>query len=441
MNVIRGKIDSIQKQLIKEFSNRKVVIILLISVVISLFSLCLKKSSEFSGKGDKKIDVLSERIGFYELVMNYNGNYIHGSDFYVNYIAAKKYLNKEGNIWGEKGKWIDLDLNARYSYPPLHAAVLTPFTFVSFDRAYRYFTFMNLVLLFLSFLLLAKLTKYPVTVFVFLCMIFIFSSFFDFHIERGQTDIMSLFFFSLFLSFYFKEKKNIYLSAVFLAIAAAFKVLPIIMFLFFLFRKEYKLIAYSVFVGIIIVISTGMHYWYAYFTDAFFYYKDVIIADYLCIDFNCILFSFYKHFNLSKDIFYITKLFGLIILLGYVFIKVKYNNISKQYYLLEISILTLFINLILPWAFAYKLVALPLMFIFPFYLLEYEIKQFKLYLLLYSMLIIFIVPINIHYWPILNNFIDIRYKPILAFSTFCMLVLQILLYLQLIFKKLPKNVL
>lgn len=129
-----------------------------------------------------------------------------------------------------------------FLYPPFALLFFLPFTFVSFFIAQKIFVVLSILCLLLSFFILFKLFKIS---FFSLLAIFLLTLVFNFFPEKftlgmGQINNVVLLLMSLFIYFYMKKRE--YLAGSFLAIAIMLKLSPILLVLFLLIDKRWKVL-------------------------------------------------------------------------------------------------------------------------------------------------------------------------------------------------------
>ncbi len=175
-----------------------------------------------------------------------------GGDFIANYEAANV-LRTGGNIY-------KLEL---FVYPPLIAYLVTAVSGFPFLTAYRIWLGLNLVLLLISFAFIARLTKTPVMAYLFLLACYFHSYFLLFYLERGQFDIIPLFFLAACFYFY-RFSDNEALCALFFSLAALVKIYPAIFGLYFLAKKRWKIIGWAITWSAAIILITDWRLWVEY---------------------------------------------------------------------------------------------------------------------------------------------------------------------------------
>jgi hypothetical protein len=244
-------------KLYREISDNKNIFVLLSVFLVVYFVLGSLLPRLYQWKDDRYRD-LPSAIG--PMAMEK-----FGGDFSAGYAAAQA-LIAGYNIYdnnqkhGDEFKDYFATENSRYIYPPLLAFIQSPLAFLSFESAYRTWLVFNLCLLIFSLYFLARLTETPWSAFVFLLIFYFSANFLYFYMERGQSDIISLFFITL--SFYFYKKENRPLiCALFFALAAMFKLYPALIGFYFLAKKEFRIIIYSTAWSLLIILLTGYRNW------------------------------------------------------------------------------------------------------------------------------------------------------------------------------------
>lgn len=205
-------------------------------------------------------------------------------DFTAYYAAGKSlnnglspYLNHVLSRW-ELWDGIASFKHSRFLYPPLVANLFQPLASLPYINAKYIWNFFNLICFILCFLLLAfiifrndKSERYKKFNKILISGILAFN-FFPFLalLERGQIDLVTLFFILLGFSFFLKKNKNEFLSGVFFGIATLFKLYSFLLIPFFFVQKKYKVI-YGYLTGIAVlvlltVVFSGIQISYEYLT-------------------------------------------------------------------------------------------------------------------------------------------------------------------------------
>jgi len=158
-------------------------------------------------------------------------------------------------------------------YPPLVAFINLPYTLFNATTAYAIHVVI-LILVNLACLLMAVLMvryflveKLGLSDFVmnvisallfFLMAIYIFSSyFFLFSLERGNTDILAIFWCLLSMWVLIKRPNNVWLQVIFLFIAVHLKIYPIVLFALLLFKHGKKIFIPAVVVNVAFLMCLG----------------------------------------------------------------------------------------------------------------------------------------------------------------------------------------
>lgn len=381
----------------------------------------------------------------------------HGVDYLATYVASKSLLDGH-NIYLNNASLGDEYKDpfagggdSRYSYPPLQAFLLAPLSIFSstfsYENSYFVWSIISKILILVSIFLISRLVKYKKTAFVFLTVFYGLSSFFWFHIERGQTDSLLLFFMSLSIYLYL-EKRKIAWSALFFSLAILLKVFPLIFIPFFILRKEYKFLIYTLIFSLTITFITGFDYWLYWLFSVLPNYKNY----YLGYEVEHSLAYLTSGF-LDKpfpQIVKIAQIFSALLMLLYMIISYLSKNKSRNLILIELAIISIIAEISAPWSANYKLVTLILLFVTPFLILEIKTIKNRVLLtipLLFSF--IFLSPIyNEFYGRFLFSFISrfmpgefIIYQPIqklaefrvslsLLFCLFYLFSLQVYLFLK-----------
>lgn len=190
-----------------------------------------------------------------------------GNDFRVGYYWPAYYL--------VESHFTSIGPNGTYpsNYPPLVAISSLPYALFNMTTAYTIHVviliLLNLACLLMAVLLvkLFLLEKFPQNHFLvnvisillfFLAAIYIFSSyFFLYSIERGNTDIIAMFYCLLALWVLIKKPKNVWLQVILLSVAVHFKIYPIVLFPLLFMKHGKKLILPALVINIAFLFCLG----------------------------------------------------------------------------------------------------------------------------------------------------------------------------------------
>lgn len=153
-------------------------------------------------------------------------------------------------------------------YPPISLALLTPFASLPIELAEDVWTLFSLFALFASILLLLRITKiYSTRNFFIVTGLAMLSFPVKFNLGMGQINLILLLLTCL--SFYWYRKRLPVLAGSALAVAAALKLTPLVLILFFLKKRQWKIVLSCVvgfivlnFLGLILLGSSAtLEYW------------------------------------------------------------------------------------------------------------------------------------------------------------------------------------
>ena len=323
-----------------------------------------------------------------------------GGDYIATYAAANSlrggfsmYKNNgsQGDAFADRFAGGDF---SRYSYPPLQAYLFIPLSFFSFEQSYFAWNIISVLLILLSILLISQLVKRRLMAFIFLSLIYVLSSFFRFQLERGQTDALSLFFISLFIYFY-AFRKNVWLTAIFFALACLLKIFPAIFVLFFLVRKEYRLLAISFLCGAAVILLTGYEIWMYWLSTIYPMYANYYLGSEVDHSLAYLLSGFTDQSFIS--LVKVSRLLSIIFSVIF-FALVFFGKRRKELLLLELAIISIIMEITPPWAANYKLVLMIFLFAVPIFFLEQKFIKRK-FLLAFPILAAFVFML-----PLYNEF-------------------------------------
>ncbi len=182
---------------------------------------------------------LTAFIVFYGFLIMNRGN----NDYRVFELAATRLLKFEA---------ITIYENFAFSYPPLFAVIMLPITTLPTLVGAWIFYLVSVYLLFVSIMYFIKTIKLILPEFdiafrnskwlIFLA--FFLTSRYIFNVlEHLQFDMLTLF--GLVMAFYCIVRKKIVFAGFFLAFAISLKVTPLLLIVYFLWKKQWKLIGYT----------------------------------------------------------------------------------------------------------------------------------------------------------------------------------------------------
>lgn len=189
--------------------------------------------------------------------MDFTAYYAAGKAMNNNLSPYVNYVKTRWDLWDG----IAVFKHSRFLYPPLVASLFRPLASVPYINAKYFWNFFNLFCFILCFSLIAyiflkkdtsdRYKKFNKTLFAAILAF----NFFPFLalLERGQIDLVTLFFILLGFAFFLKENKNEFLSGLFFGIATLFKLYSFLLIPFFFVQKKYKVI-YGYLTGIAILV-------------------------------------------------------------------------------------------------------------------------------------------------------------------------------------------
>jgi hypothetical protein len=292
-----------------------------------------------------------------------------GGDYLVTYSAANR-LRVGLPLYpgsAQYGPPFDPPVQGPYAYPPFHAYAFIPLSVLPWETSYLVWEYLTIGLIVASCILAARLTRWAWPSFVCLLMLYGQSSFLQFQLERGQTDAVTLFLTVLTIYLYVRGPRNPYMAGAVLALGAVFKLLPGALVLFFLLRREIRVLATAAVVAIPLILLTGFGDWMYWIATTLPYYSNYFLG--LNVDHS--LTYFLQGFTDLLTALKVSRIIVgalLVVFCGLVLI----NHDRGRYMLVELAILTTLVELATPWSANYKLVVLVFLFLAPFALLEIE---------------------------------------------------------------------
>jgi hypothetical protein len=292
-----------------------------------------------------------------------------GGDYLVTYAAANRLraglpLNPGAEKYGAP---YDQDGGGPYAYPPPHAYAFVPLSALPWEISYPLWEALTLALIVASCVLASRITRYPWVSLACLLLVYAQASFTQFQLERGQTDALTLFFTVLTVYLYVTRPRNPYLVGFILASGALFKLLPGALALFFLLRRDIRVLAAAAATAAVLVILTGVDHWVYWFTTALPYYRDYFLG--MNVD-HSLSYLLEGATDLPTALM-VSRVLAVILVVAYCALVIL-NRERGRYLLLELAILTTIVEVATPWSANYKLIVLLFFFLAPIALLEVE---------------------------------------------------------------------
>lgn len=256
---------------------------------------------------------------------------------------------------------------SRYSYPPLQARLLAPLAVVPFEQSLRCWQALTIGLILVSLFFASRLFPRPWLVFFAGALIYGQSTFLLFQLERGQTDALPLT--CMILSIYFAlKRRNSYLAGACCAIGAALKVIPAVLVLFFLLRRDWRAVLSAALVGAVLVLASGPAEWWRWWFIATPALRTLFVGS--GVDHSLIYLIEGATWDLPAARAW-TRGIAAAMLAAYVAL-VLLNRLRERTRLLELAILTTIVEIVTPWSINYKLVMVLLFFVAPFAALQID---------------------------------------------------------------------
>ena len=158
-----------------------------------------------------------------------------------------------------------------YNYPPAATLFFYPLTLLPINTSEFIFTGLSIISLFITIWLLCKLTTRKLTFHFSLLTFYLFLRFSPTRLTLTLGQINLIVLLLIILSFYWYTKKRQIPAGVSLALAFIFKFTPAILLLFFLLRKQFKLI--SAFLITVLMINLLAVLVFGWPITQFYYFK------------------------------------------------------------------------------------------------------------------------------------------------------------------------
>jgi len=155
-------------------------------------------------------------------------------DFSVYYQGVQNFLSRQNPYMNSQPE--------KYIYPPSSLVFLAPIGWLPYRLAEDVWTLISFVSVMIAIIVLFKSLNKKKSLIIFLMVFGFFMLSFPakFTLGMGQINMFILLLISL--SFYFFRRKRSYLSGIFLAIALAIKLTPIVLLLFYIRKKQWKIV-------------------------------------------------------------------------------------------------------------------------------------------------------------------------------------------------------
>jgi len=132
-----------------------------------------------------------------------------------------------------------------FTYPPLNYILFIPWTLFNWHLSFRIWVFINLILIIISILLILKSYKIEIAMYDYFLIGILTAMFHPLTFAQWENQINILVLFLVVLSFYSFKNKNYYLVGFSLALAIHIKVFPVIMTAYFIWKREWKSVIWT----------------------------------------------------------------------------------------------------------------------------------------------------------------------------------------------------
>lgn len=310
-------------------------------------------------------------LDFYKMTTP-NTPFIAGGDFVASYAAANAVragLSIYENHADRGPLFTDpyaVGPNSRYSYPPLQAYLLTPITNQPFEASYRAWCIATIALLIVSLFLVSRCFAAPWLAFVCAFLIYAQSTFLLFQLERGQTDALLILCIAAMVWLFLKRRSPIG-AGIALACGIMLKVIPALFILFFLLRREWRVLVAAAVTATLIGLATEPRTWIHWLLDVMpAFSRGTFIGN--NVDHSLVyLFEGITH-NLESARFAARLTFIALVVIYAALVML--NRDRQRHVLIEIVLLSTIMEIATPWAINYKLVVMAFFFLAPFAILS-----------------------------------------------------------------------
>lgn len=266
-------------------------------------------------------------------------------DFYYQYVAAQGALDRTHILYGYK------NVNEFHPYPPFASVLYMPFLNFNYEIAGILFLILNIFLIGVTVLLFYKIFYIPKITDYFFTLILIITFLYQplwMNFKNGQINIFICFIIAL---IYFLDKKNIkynnHLISLIIAIGFLVKITPVFLLLYFLFKKNYKVIIltclYTIFCIVFSLLFMEANEYKYFFRKVILNYVQNwwIVATLNCKSLYSYILRIFGHsLEYPEGIFYFPKLIKpltlllLLLFLFLIFLQKKFianKNIETDY--------------------------------------------------------------------------------------------------------------
>lgn len=365
-----------------------------------------------------------------------NGWDIDSPSFYT----AARGIKEKINIYSEKefqkladsifGKTIVV---WPYIYPPLLAQIFIIFSTIHYENYFIFLLIINTILTFaclylIYYLLDMKNKKTKIPIFFLFSFIYINIPL-NIAIDFGQINFLVLLFILISLAFDKKDKQ--FISSFFLVMAILIKIYPALFIIYYIFKKRYKYVFYSLINSLVIILTSsiifGIHYWIEFLNitlKSFIYGEKPLYF----FDFNAFLNNsspqafltqFFLCFNISRK--FVTPalliLFALSLIIFWKKIKLFIKIEEQNFYSSVLLTLTLILSS-MTWQHHYMVLMFPIAY---FFMLIIDSKKY-----------IYFIPLVLIYYtiflyPLLSGF---PFNQMRLLVTVCFLFLLFYFYIS-----------
>jgi len=255
-------------------------------------------------------------------------------DFSVLWLTAKDFLVG-------KNPYLNPEIFTGLGYPPNTLLFYLPLTYLSYPIAQAIFIFLSFVSIIISVYLAIKITldKVPLLAFSAALLLVFFAFPTKFTLGMGQNNSIALLL--LLVSYFLYKRKRIAASAVFLGTAVALKTIFAFFFLFFLLKREWRMILYSSTLLTVFALLTALMSG----VNLYGYYLKEIVPPLLNLSgreiyYNQGIMGFIS--RLTNDLFlrkYLTMAVSAFLISMIVFATLKKRNQNLQFSLFIITLL------------------------------------------------------------------------------------------------------
>ncbi|MDP3940700.1 MAG: glycosyltransferase family 87 protein [bacterium] len=284
------------------------------------------------------------------------------------------------------------DYFSNYVYPPFAVLLFLPFSLIDPHIASLLFTFISLLsAVFGVYFCLKALREDKASVFLIATALLFLAFPTKFTFGMGQVNLVV--FLLLSLAFFFWKRRNPIIAGVFLGLCFSIKLFPFLLLVYFLLRKDWRILVSSAITFVVIAVLTGLITGFSLYSYFFQNILPGIASSYQSGYYNQALSGFFARLPLDREIGMVLKtsisLLFIVATFLIVYLRRKNQSLSSLMFTILIT-LSLIVN---PFSWQHHFVWL----ILPFLVTFYAIKRRDFFSYIFLFLSYVLIAMNIRY--------------------------------------------